>query len=194
MEDHPGLRELAYETLAGLGYQVLLACDGEQTVQAFQAHRDETNLALLEVMFPQLNEAEICARIHGEKPDLAVVFATGYNPDLALLQKVQEKGLPMLQKPYSLGDLARKGARNPRSPAAIGPSRIKVDTSFARMISVEHTWHRLRRRFAEAPGAEHQNSKLGVFGNKPHPPREVEASAFASRFIFFLSMCMILNG
>lgn len=126
------------------------------------------------------------------EPDLAV-FATGYNP-IWPCSRSSGKGLADVTKAVFAARLSSKGARNPRSPAPIGPSRIKVDTSFARMISVEHTWHRLRRRFAEAPGAEHQNSKLGVFGNKPHPPREVEASAFASRFIFCLAMCLIRRG
>ena len=108
VEDHAGLRELAYETLANLGYEVLLASDGEEAVQIFQAHRDELDLALLDVMLPKLNGPEIYARIHDEKPDLPVVFATGYSPDMALLQKVQEKSLPVLQKPYSPRDLARK--------------------------------------------------------------------------------------
>ncbi|MGA8873237.1 MAG: response regulator [Candidatus Acidiferrales bacterium] len=108
VEDHAGLRELAYETLAGLGYRVLIASDGEEAVQMFQAHRDEINLVLLDVMLPKLNGPEIYARIHDEKPDLPVIFATGYSPDMALLQKVQEKNLPMLQKPCSPRDLARK--------------------------------------------------------------------------------------
>jgi PAS domain S-box-containing protein len=108
VEDHAGLRELAYETLASLGYQVLLASDGEEAVQMFHAHSDEIDLALLDVMLPKLNGSEIYDRIHGGKPDLPVVFATGYSPDLALLQRVQEKNLPMLQKPYSPRDLARK--------------------------------------------------------------------------------------
>jgi two-component system cell cycle sensor histidine kinase/response regulator CckA len=108
VEDHDGLRELAYETLVNLGYQVLLASDGDEAVRKFRAHRDEIGLALLDVVLPTLSGPEIYARISEEKPDLPVVFATGYSPDIALLQKVQAKGLPVLQKPYSPRDLARK--------------------------------------------------------------------------------------
>ena len=108
VEDHSGLREMAHETLVGLGYQVLLASDGEEAVQIFQAHSDEIDLALLDVMLPKLNGSEIYDRIHSQKPDLPVVFATGYSPDMALLQKAQEKNLPVLHKPYSPRDLARK--------------------------------------------------------------------------------------
>jgi two-component system cell cycle sensor histidine kinase/response regulator CckA len=107
-EDHEGLRQLAQETLVGLGYEVVLATDGEQALQEFRSHRDRIDLALLDVVLPKFSGPEIYARIHEEKPDLPVVFATGYSPDLALLQKVQQQGLPVLQKPYSPRDLARK--------------------------------------------------------------------------------------
>jgi len=108
VEDHDGLRELAYETLVGLGYQVLLACDGEEALREFRAHRDEIGLVLLDVMLPKLNGPEVYARIREEKCEIPIVFATGYSPDTTLLQKVREKGLSVLQKPYTPRDLARK--------------------------------------------------------------------------------------
>jgi len=99
---------LALETLTGLGYQVMLATDGEQAVADFRANRDQISLALLDVMLPKLSGPEICAIIRKEKPELAVIFATGYSPDMAQLQKARQEGLPVLQKPYSPRDLARK--------------------------------------------------------------------------------------
>ncbi len=108
VEDHEGLSQLALETLTGLGYQVMLATDGEQAVADFRANRDQIALAVLDVMLPKLSGPEICAIIREEKPDLAVIFATGYSADMAQLQKVQQEGLPVLQKPYSPRDLARK--------------------------------------------------------------------------------------
>ena len=108
VEDHEGLRQLAQETLENLGYRVLLASDGEQAIHEFRAHRNQVDLALLDVVLPKLNGPEVYARICAERPDLPVVFATGYSSDVAALQRVQEKGLPVLQKPYSPRDLARK--------------------------------------------------------------------------------------
>jgi CheY-like chemotaxis protein len=46
--------------------------------------------------------------MRNDRPDLPVIFATGYSPDIALLHKAQQEGLPVLQKPYSPRDLARK--------------------------------------------------------------------------------------
>ncbi|MFZ1206490.1 MAG: response regulator [Candidatus Acidiferrales bacterium] len=107
-EDHEGLRQLAYETLINLGYNVLLAVDGEDAVTQFEAHENKIDLALLDVVLPKLSGPEVYNRILQRKPDLPIIFATGYSPDIALLQKVQEKGLPLLQKPYSPRDLAHK--------------------------------------------------------------------------------------
>jgi two-component system cell cycle sensor histidine kinase/response regulator CckA len=107
-EDHDGLRQLAQETLTNLGYQVVLAGDGEQAVQEFQAHRDQIDLVILDVVLPKLSGPEVYARICRERADLPAIFATGYSPDFALLHKVQQQGLPVLQKPYSPRDLARK--------------------------------------------------------------------------------------
>jgi two-component system, cell cycle sensor histidine kinase and response regulator CckA len=107
-EDHEGLSQLAAETLTKLGYQVMLATDGEQAIEDFRANRDQISLAVLDVMLPKLSGPEIYARIRLEKPDLAVIFATGYSVDITTLQKVQQENLPVLQKPYSPRDLARK--------------------------------------------------------------------------------------
>jgi two-component system, cell cycle sensor histidine kinase and response regulator CckA len=107
-EDHDGLRQLALETLTKLGYTVIAASDGEEAVRAFRSRRDDIDLALLDVVMPKLNGPEIYSRISAERPDLPVIFATGYSADFALLHKVQQQGLPVLQKPYTARALARK--------------------------------------------------------------------------------------
>jgi two-component system cell cycle sensor histidine kinase/response regulator CckA len=107
-EDHDGLRQLAFETLTNLGYRVLLAADGEQALREFQEHRNQIDLALLDIVLPKLSGPEVYARICEEKPDVPVIFATGYTADIDRLQEMKIRGLPVLQKPYSPRDLARK--------------------------------------------------------------------------------------
>lgn len=106
-EDHEGLRELARETLSGLGYHVLLAADGEQAVEEFRRHRDGVDLCLLDVVMPKLSGPEAYDRICREKPQVFAIFATGYSADTSLLDAVRAKGLPMIQKPYTAHELAR---------------------------------------------------------------------------------------
>ena len=107
-EDHEGLRHLAIETLAGLGYDVITANDGEQALAEFQRNRSRINLILLDVVMPKVSGPEVYERICAEAPGFPVVFATGYSADMSLLKKAQANGLPVLQKPYAPRDLARK--------------------------------------------------------------------------------------
>ena len=119
-EDHEGLRELARETLANLGYDIVLACDGEEAVRLFHANRDRIDLLILDVVMPKVNGPEAYARICADKKDVPVIFATGYSPEMAMLDNAQEKGLTILQKPYVPRDLARRVRENlDRQPAKV---------------------------------------------------------------------------
>jgi len=107
-EDHEGLRQLAVETLTGLGYNVIAAVDGEQAVAEFLCHRSEISLVLLDVVMPKLSGPEAYKRMCAEASSCPAIFATGYSAEIALLQEAQTKGLPIVQKPYAPRDLARK--------------------------------------------------------------------------------------
>jgi two-component system cell cycle sensor histidine kinase/response regulator CckA len=108
VEDHEGLRELARETLANMGYSILLACDGEEAVRVFKANRDRIDLLVLDVVLPKMNGPEAYARICAEKREVPVIFATGYSPEMELLRSAQVLGLTVLQKPYVPRELARR--------------------------------------------------------------------------------------
>jgi len=100
-EDHEGVRELARATLEGLGYSVLLAADGQEAIEQFEAHRSTIQLALLDVILPKLGGRQIYERIKALSPRLPVVFATGYSAEAEALGKLSNEGVPILQKPYS---------------------------------------------------------------------------------------------
>jgi two-component system cell cycle sensor histidine kinase/response regulator CckA len=107
-EDHEGLRDIARETLSQLGYHVLAAVDGEQAVEMFRLHHAKIALVLLDVVLPKLGGPEAYSRMSKLKPSLPVLFTTGYSPDTSMLRSVQQQELPLLQKPYTPQDLARK--------------------------------------------------------------------------------------
>ena len=51
------------------------------------------------MVLPKINGPEAYARMIAERPDVPVIIATGYSPDIALLQKVQELGPAVLRRP-----------------------------------------------------------------------------------------------
>ncbi len=107
-EDHEALRQVAHETLARLGYHVILAADGEKAICAFSANRGRIHLALLDVMLSKLGGADVFAHIRQECPDLPIILSTGYSSDVLQLDRVRKAGLPILQKPYSPRELAQR--------------------------------------------------------------------------------------
>jgi PAS domain S-box-containing protein len=107
-EDHEGVREMARVTLESLGYQVLIAHDGEQAVEIFSTHRESIALALLDVIMPRRSGPETYEAIQAIKPGVPVVFATGYSNETAALTKMLERGIAVLRKPYSPGVLCRR--------------------------------------------------------------------------------------
>jgi PAS domain S-box-containing protein len=104
-EDEPGVRSMVERLLLRSGYQVVLACDGEDALRVFEKRRDEIDLLLLDVVMPRATGFEVYRRVSAERPDIPVIFCSGYNEELS----TRKVGLPgharLLPKPYALDDL-----------------------------------------------------------------------------------------
>src|SRR6266849_3919003 len=106
-EDHEGLRELAQETLEALGYHVVLATNGTEAVELFKTNSDQIDLVILDVVMPGLSGPDAYSEMSAIRPNLGVVFATGYTAESASLTSMVGKGATVLQKPYSAKSLSR---------------------------------------------------------------------------------------
>jgi two-component system cell cycle sensor histidine kinase/response regulator CckA len=106
-EDHEGLRETAQEMLQGLGYHVLVACDGKAAVELFKTNMSVIDLVVMDVVMPSLSGPEAYLEMSALRPGVQVLFTTGYTPEAAALIALVEKGAAILQKPYSLTSLSQ---------------------------------------------------------------------------------------
>jgi two-component system, cell cycle sensor histidine kinase and response regulator CckA len=107
-EDHEGLREMAQATLRSLGYQVLLAADGEEAIATFTSHRQEISLVLLDVIMPRCSGLMVHSALKALKPAVAVIFVTGYSDETLALAEVVASGVPVLRKPCRPATLSRR--------------------------------------------------------------------------------------
>ncbi len=107
-DDHEGLREMAQSVLEAKGYHVLLANDGEEAVRVFTANRDRIGLVLLDVIMPGKSGSEVFVAIRELNSVVPIMFATGYSNELATLADLAERGVTILQKPYSPSVLCRR--------------------------------------------------------------------------------------
>lgn len=99
-EDNEGLREAAREILESLGYRVMLAKDGADAVQVFEENHASIDLVFMDVVMPHLNGPEAYAQMCAIRPDLPVMFTTGYASEATLLSVRSVEKSVVLQKPY----------------------------------------------------------------------------------------------
>ena len=108
-EDARPLRHLLSLSLKELGYEVLMAADGEEATQLFEANRGRIALVILDVMMPKVGGPEALARMRAIAPNLRAILTTGHAPDTAYLSELAEAGaLTILPKPFVLDELGRK--------------------------------------------------------------------------------------
>ena len=73
-EDHEGLRSTAQEMLQNLGYRVMTAADGQESVDVFNQHHSQIDLIIMDVIMPILSGPEAYSRMCAVRQDLRVIL------------------------------------------------------------------------------------------------------------------------
>lgn len=107
-EDEEPVRTTTGTVLRQFGYTVIEAVDGEDALRKFREHRDEIDLLLLDVIMPKKNGKEVYNEIKSIRPDIRVLFSSGYTSDIMHRKGILEEGLPFISKPYTPGALLVK--------------------------------------------------------------------------------------
>jgi PAS domain S-box-containing protein len=108
VEDEEVVRELAREVLEMNGYTVLETRDVEDAQRICSRHGGAIHLMLTDVVMPQMSGRELAERLAPLRPDMRVLYMSGYTDDAIVLRGVLESGTAFLQKPFSPDDLAAK--------------------------------------------------------------------------------------
>ena len=107
-EDEELVRNLAARVLRENGYQVLVARDGQEALHLFDEHREDIQFALLDVVMPKVGGREVYSAIHAKKPEIPILFSSGYSKNAIHPGFVLEEGAETIQKPYSPDTLLGK--------------------------------------------------------------------------------------
>jgi two-component system NtrC family sensor kinase len=107
VEDDDTVNRFALEVLQDLGYSVLTASDGSQALTLIDKHH--IDLLFTDVVLPAgMNGRELAEFAVKKKPDLKVLFATGYTRNAIIHHGRLDPGVEVLMKPYTYDVLARK--------------------------------------------------------------------------------------
>jgi signal transduction histidine kinase len=111
VEDEPAVREIAVAILGDLGYSVLEAADGDSALRVFGANASSVDLLLTDVVLPgRVRGRELAERIKSIRPEVKVLFMSGYTENSIVHHGRLDDGVQLLGKPFKRELLARKVA------------------------------------------------------------------------------------
>jgi PAS domain S-box-containing protein len=108
VEDEANLRYLARQFLEKQGYRVIEAADGAVAMQIVVAHEGTIHLLLTDVIMPGMNGRELAQRISEIRPNVKILYMSGYTENVIGRNGTLDAGVRLLQKPFSLHNLKNK--------------------------------------------------------------------------------------
>ncbi|HVS14027.1 MAG TPA: PAS domain S-box protein [Thermoanaerobaculia bacterium] len=105
VEDEPALLTLCTSVLERLGYSVLSARDGAEASALAAEHEGPIHLLLTDVKLPGIDGAELASQVAVLRPEIKMLYISGYSADSLGLSGVLGAEVDLLEKPFSLSDL-----------------------------------------------------------------------------------------
>jgi len=108
VEDESNLRRLARQYLETQGYRILEAADGAAALQIANGHQGTIHLLLTDVVMPGMNGRELAEHITAQRPEVRVLYMSGYTENAIGHNGLLDSGINLLQKPFNLPTLKEK--------------------------------------------------------------------------------------
>lgn len=105
VEDDAAVRRLSVDALRELGYTVLHANSGQSALDIIQK-TPRIDLLFTDVIMPEMNGRELAERARALRPEIKVLYATGYMRDAVMHNGMLDAGTNLLAKPFSIDQLA----------------------------------------------------------------------------------------
>ncbi|MEW6127495.1 MAG: ATP-binding protein [Acidobacteriota bacterium] len=106
-EDELQVREYTSRVLRGLGYKVIEAANGDDALITARQTPETIDLILTDVVMPQLGGKELSEKLKLERPNIKVLFLSGYTADSIVHHGVLKEGVAFLHKPFTSTELAQ---------------------------------------------------------------------------------------
>jgi len=105
-DDEEAIRDITTSLLERLGFQVITAADGFETVDLYTEHAEEISVLLMDINMPRLNGMEATLRIRHINPKVPVLFMSGYPREQVMDRFGQQPHTDFIKKPFQSAELA----------------------------------------------------------------------------------------
>jgi hypothetical protein len=106
VEDEASLRKLVRECLEASGYTVLEASHGTAALERSERHPGRIDLLMTDVVMPGMSGRELAERLRASRPEIRILYMSGYTDDAVVLHGVLAEDMAFLQKPFTAAELA----------------------------------------------------------------------------------------
>jgi PAS domain S-box-containing protein len=108
VEDQPAVLKLIVRLLAEAGYQVIPCANGQDALSAADRHPGPIDLVLSDVIMPKMNGPEAVRRLREKRPDVRVMFMSGYTEAPIMDPSNPSRLADFVRKPFKRNNLLRK--------------------------------------------------------------------------------------
>ncbi len=144
VEDEENLRRLAHQYLENQGYTVIDAPDGATAIQISQAHKGPIHLLLTDVIMPGMNGRELANQVSPTRPEMRVLYMSGYTENHIGHNGTLDQGITLLQKPFTLPALKAKVREMLDTPL---PQEIQMSARLAQPAPMARTRNKVSSPF-----------------------------------------------
>ncbi len=100
VDDEPLILDVCSAVLRNAGFRVLCSPSGKSGLEAFRAHKDELALVISDIVMPKLSGPDMTREMLAERPDLKVVYMSGYGA-ATTLPGGSEGTVHLISKPFT---------------------------------------------------------------------------------------------
>jgi two-component system cell cycle sensor histidine kinase/response regulator CckA len=108
VEDEEMVRHVTREILETSGYRVLTAANGEEAYDLCKEYAGPIGLMITDVVMPEMGGRELAERSSQLRPEMMVLYMSGYTDDAIVGHGVLDEHMPFLRKPFTPEALCRK--------------------------------------------------------------------------------------
>lgn len=108
VEDNAAVREFSTQVLSDLGYQVLVAKNGQEALDLAAHTHGPIDLLITDVVMPGISGLELARRLETSRPHLRVLFVSGHQEERLASRTGNQLVSPLLTKPFTAEELSRK--------------------------------------------------------------------------------------
>jgi CheY-like chemotaxis protein len=108
VEDSPLVLDFSVSLLVESGYRVMEAESGEEAIRSVNSCKEKIDLLITDVVLPGINGKVLAEEIKKARPDIKVLYTSGYTENFIVQQDLAQDGVSFINKPYSAHSFLKK--------------------------------------------------------------------------------------